>query len=224
MPTHYGEIWRLGWPLFLGLGIAAALGLRLRDEWGRVGHQEPMLIQRALLFFVEGDVLRALVLLEGEEHPLCRILSGFWKAIPQPRQWEGTRLIAEYQNQRTRLLDPYRRTLRSFGQLCAVVVLLQLGWLMSQAPGGFRQAPPDLLATTPFAGILWTTVLVGLWGWVTCTQINGQFLRLAAQGDQVIYRSVEALEESRAGRRATPVSNGTMQGRPANVVAQAYRR
>ncbi|HYE78011.1 MAG TPA: hypothetical protein VEI97_08500 [bacterium] len=226
----YRDILWLGWPLFMGLGLTLVAFLRLADALSRAGGANPPVVSRALTFFEGGDALRALVLLEGETHPVGVVLSGFWKAIPNPRQWEGTALIGEYQRLRATLLAPYARRHTALSQLVWGTCFFQIGWLAGQRPDLFQLPVRELLLTGPAAGILWVLLAFFIVGLMGLARQGARLKILGAQADQVIYQSISALSQGKAAptavgpRTIPPAPTGATPPPPGtNFVSKAYK-
>lgn len=221
--TLLGDIVVLGWPLWLGLPVLGAWAAHLAEQRTDARGVLPSPVQRAQLFFAEGDVLRALVLLEGEPHPLCRMLSDFWKGIPTPRQWEGIALIAEYQRQQGYLLARHQQPVRQFAFIGLGLLLVQAIWLGVHAGG--VPTGPDWWGSAA-AGV--TVVAVGtlLWMLQVLNRCAKRQQWLQQLMDRVIYESIEALDRSRhlagpdGARAMAPPPPGN---RPRNIVSQAYK-
>lgn len=226
--TLYSDILWLGWPLFVGAGIAVVAALRLSQALTGAGGATPPVVSRALTFFEEGDPLRALVLLEGEAHPLGVVLSGFWKSVSNPRQWEGTALIAEYQRRRPALLAAFQRRQTVFAQTLWITLFFQLGWLAGQRPDLFRQPLQEFLLTGPAAGILWVLFAGGVWGLSTLSRQTRRLKALAVQADQVVYQSITALAQGKglsgsSTPRTIPPAPTNNASTPPNIVAKTYK-
>jgi len=216
-----------GWPLWVGLPWTAAWASRLREEAaaGMIG--EPREIGMSLLYFAEGDVLRALVLLEGESHPLCVVLSGFWKGIVNPRQWEGIALVGEAQRRLPSLLGHLGRARQWVQGTGLVTIALTLGWLLWQRPAATDAA---VLFSSATGGVL--VVLCAFIGWwllvIATEQRRLQVLRQRATA--LLHQSIDALDHGRLGtalgqeRRTGPLTPGGTGTRRRNIVTDTYRQ
>lgn len=223
------DILRLGWPLWLGLPWTAAWASRLREEAAATSVGDPPEIMRTMLFFAEGDVLRALVLLEGETHPLCMVLSGFWKGIAAPRQWDGIALIAESQRRLPGLLGHLGRARVWVQGTGLVTIALTLGWLLFQ-----RAIPPSpgftgtALATAEGSVLVMLLAFTAWWLLVISTELR-RLRDLAVRAQSVLHQSIEALDHGRlSGGLGQPRPQGALTPgtptRPRNIVADTYKR